>query len=111
MNYRLLPYIVSYELTEIQKKNIYDIYFKFGYLVNSDFTFNECMQRLGFNYIKTSESIKQLIEPVEDVPIPNNVIDKIDSIFRKGTRLWKLNSQNKVYNNFNFDYENWEDIQ
>lgn len=88
LNVPLLPYIVKYEMTEAQKRQVFDYYYMFGYKVSSFFDMEECFGRQRFNYIKTLDD--ELYEKITtNDSLSNEVRVKIQDIFNKGVTMWE----------------------
>lgn len=91
LNIPLTPYIVVYEMTEQQKQQVFDYYYRYGYLVNTYFNFDECFGRQRFNYIKTKDD--EIFEKIEGVrqPLSNEVRMKMQEVLNNGITFWNVN--------------------
>lgn len=122
MNNDIIPHIISYELFESEKQQVYDYFYDNGYKVNRKCYLNlinfsnteDIITRQKFNYIKLNEDITNEIKietsyidvhEIIDVHhfVPQIVKKKINSILNNGTKLWTL-----IYKNE--DDATWEDF-
>lgn len=112
LNNSLNPYVVVYELNDLQKEQVYDYYYRFGYQVNEFNKWDDLFTRQRFNYIELSDDeLYHKIKFNQDSEftgviregIPSDIRNIITNIFTKGVTIWEYK-----YSDMSLEYENLE---
>ena len=101
----LRPFIAVYTLKEIERKQVFDYYYRYGYMVNTYIDYTQWFNRQIFNYVKTRDDLVDKFTKYDDYVIPYFIRMKLESILNNGVTIWE---QEQITKFLSTKYENAE---
>ena len=103
----LRPYLSVYRLKKAQRKQVFDYYYRMGYMVNTYETMDKWFTRQIFNYIKTNDDDleNKFKSKIGSLPYPQFIRRAMADILNNGVTFWEMEQIDKFMSR---NYENVE---
>lgn len=103
----LRPYLSVYRLKSAQQKQVYDYYYRYGYMINTYEPMSAWFTRQLFNYIKTNDDDleNKFKSRKGSRPFPQFIRRALADILNNGVTFWEMEQIDKFMNR---SYENAE---
>lgn len=101
----LRPFVEVYRMKEPQRKQVFDYYYRYGYMISTYKDYNQWFTRQIFNFVKTNDDLVDKFTKYNDVVIPYFIKVKLAEILNNGVTFWE---QEQISKFLNTSFENVE---